>query len=1225
MDRFVAMLVLLGCLVSTVLFFMSLFAVAPIICSCLLSLLYSLYLFIAYEESGVHHAQEFENRFWTVFACLLAAALFFARDSPLAFGIANPSWGVFGVILSGYAMHLWDRHVHRLAISKAGFLRRSSGGAATSQSLLRLQDLGIEVAAQLEKINECLTQIDQLLIPSTINNLINLRYIQSKEREIIKVFEDCDARALNYLISNVKLGLLFYKIKDHRNFNGKNRTDLINLLAYERLQILTVMSRVILLHSLQLMKLRANPRAEHWVQNILLNTHQDDLSELKTLMDAKGDYFSMTKLIYDDIRSESTRQTILSHIRREATVQQTYKQMGTRRKNRVQMQWRKVLSDVDDTLCSSGGMYPAGIDKRYARKTVYPGVLAFYRELDLGTDGPEEWDDDQVGNLVFLSARPHLYRDVSEKQNFAKFQLLRADKIDGRKGLHTMPSLLAGDISSGSQYMMTNDFEPLAKKKLDNFERYVSIYPEFKHVFVCDNGQGDVRAAELMSDTFPYEFEGAYVHVVQDVNKTYGYAPDRWREKEFKPFFFRTYPEAALHAASQNPPLIRTRGLQRICQEAVKDFQQIKQRAFSSSLAYEDRRLELNQAIWQANFLLRQRLEEPVDLVFAGQKWKKGQRVSSPFGIATIEGFDPVNNLYDVVLDWRPLNVQVKEYTEQKTEKVSSEAPASSSSLTPRALETVVETEEETGLEIDSNSDETSQELRGGEASSEAEEDVSTLPKQEVGQSSAESSSERREPFSTTAESPAVVFTSQRSTQESSHDILTESSQLGSLPTPIAEPSTEGNPDKPSRVRLGPRAQLSGRVLKKFVPPALPVLDSKRKTASMFPFLTTSPESKQVSFKAGEEVITPYGLAIVKAYREKQRIVVVEMVGWHGTGYFREECLKRVSKSVLKSLLKQLSGEPSQKAEFPYVQGTSLQTPFGLAKVSRPLPLPAKGTKALSSTATIGLSLVNWKLANGENPVIYCTVASALEWRNRKDPSSLFSTLNTLVSSSRTLLEPFLAQKKPALEDKKTYKRYYKDGAAVTSKYGPGRVSRFRDSDGIYEVDLIRWNLANASHPKAYLRQDDIMYRIAPGCQEGHPVLTTMGLSGTLASVEPTTGVHLVTINSAGMVCYLQPDSILRPLKAAVGEEVTTSYGEGRVKAFDTTRDVYTIDLVWGAKLYAFADTFDRIGDGIQVRDGSFGVDWLFRFLFFRSESVSRSRSNSVTSASQSVRSVTTT
>jgi hypothetical protein len=245
-----------------------------------------MYLFMAYEESGVHHAQEFENRFWTIFALLLSTALVFAKDSPMAFGLWSPSLGFAAVIMSGYAMHLWDRYLHRLAISQQIItsLRRNQ---STSSSLSRLKDLGIPVEDQLAKINACLRDIDQLLIPSTINNFINQRFTLSKEREIIQIFEECDARALNYLINHVKLGLLFYKIKDHRNFNGKHRSEFINLLAVERLSILSVISRVIVLHALQLLKLRANPRAEYWVRNIILNTHQDELSELKTLTDAR--------------------------------------------------------------------------------------------------------------------------------------------------------------------------------------------------------------------------------------------------------------------------------------------------------------------------------------------------------------------------------------------------------------------------------------------------------------------------------------------------------------------------------------------------------------------------------------------------------------------------------------------------------------------------------------------------------------------------------------------------------------------------------------------------------------------------------------------------------------------------------------------------------------------------------------------------------------------------
>ena len=58
------------------------------------------------------------------------------------------------------------------------------------------------------------------------------------------------------------------------------------------------------------------------------------------------------------------------------------------------------------------------------------GVLAFYRELDLGITGSDDWDDDKerLGNLVFLSARPHVYKDLSESQSYRKFGKLRESR-----------------------------------------------------------------------------------------------------------------------------------------------------------------------------------------------------------------------------------------------------------------------------------------------------------------------------------------------------------------------------------------------------------------------------------------------------------------------------------------------------------------------------------------------------------------------------------------------------------------------------------------------------------------------------------------------------------------------------------------------------------------------------------------------------------------------------
>lgn len=153
------------------------------------------------------------------------------------------------------------------------------------------------------------------------------------------------------------------------------------------------------------------------------------------------------------------------------------------------MAWRKVLSDIDDTLSSSGGDWPAGIDTSYPKKAIYPGVLSFYRELDLGVKGETEWDKSRDnGNLVFLSARPHVYKDISESVTFEKFKWLQLTR-----GMHTSPSLLAGNLDTGSKFMLEGVMEPIALKKYSNLCEYLALYPEFQCIFIGDNGQGDVR------------------------------------------------------------------------------------------------------------------------------------------------------------------------------------------------------------------------------------------------------------------------------------------------------------------------------------------------------------------------------------------------------------------------------------------------------------------------------------------------------------------------------------------------------------------------------------------------------------------------------------------------------------------------------------------------------------------------------------------------------------
>lgn len=101
--------------------------------------------------------------------------------------------------------------------------------------------------------------------------------------------------------------------------------------------------------------------------------------QLKNMTDLGGDYQNLYKLIYSDISSEHTRNDILEHFKNEA------KALAREANEKHQIPIKdykygvKILSDVDDTLYSSGGKFPAGIDREYPKHQLYPGCLNFFR------------------------------------------------------------------------------------------------------------------------------------------------------------------------------------------------------------------------------------------------------------------------------------------------------------------------------------------------------------------------------------------------------------------------------------------------------------------------------------------------------------------------------------------------------------------------------------------------------------------------------------------------------------------------------------------------------------------------------------------------------------------------------------------------------------------------------------------------------------------------------
>ena len=355
------------------------------------------------------------------------------------------------------------------------------------------------------------------------------------------------------------------------------------------------------------------------------------------------------------------------------------------------------------------------------------------------------------------------------------------------------------------------------------------------------------------------------------------------------------------------------------------------------------------------------------------------------------------------------------------------------------------------------------------------------------------------------------------------------------------------------------------------------------------------------------------------------------MSGWSATAYLNEGSVHLIEKGLLGSIFsggfkKGEKDKQSKELEFPYAIGTMVRSPFGEGVVSRPLSVE-KGNK---NVRTIGISITEWTLANETHPILYCTVETAQKWKNmklNKEKNHLFSVFGTIVSETMrkftTTPGPVATETKTSKSRELTFERYFMDGTSVSTSFGDGKVLSFREKDGFYEVYLTSWKQKGSTSPNAYLVRDALSYRLAPGCSEGYPVLTKYGLSGILASFEPTTGVHIVTIPTAGMVCYLQPDQIVRPLKAAVGEAVLTPYGEGTVVNLRIVEGIYEIKMKgWNSVLFTIGEAFDRVDDGIKNSDGPFGINWLLRWMFFSSESnkgnsgSQRSRSSSITSIS---------
>eukprot|EP00656_Telonema_subtile_P020213 TRINITY_DN2136_c0_g1_i1.p1 TRINITY_DN2136_c0_g1~~TRINITY_DN2136_c0_g1_i1.p1 ORF type:complete len:768 (-),score=159.32 TRINITY_DN2136_c0_g1_i1:116-2419(-) len=420
------------------------------------------------------------------------------------------------------------------------------------------------------------------------------------------------------------------------------RTKVLRLLCSDRLDELETDSKVVLIDALMKLGLQAHKMNEQWLWNIIRSTEAEELMRLKNLMDSKGTYHTLFKLVYSDIHDTTILRMVKAHLKREGAVVRSRRMWRAlaecwRRRQKMpkdlfdadseeqlvglarimvdcakgktvvtpghacgsgfsSLTCLKILSDLDDTLYSSGGDGIGGVDLTLEKHVLYPGVLSFLHELDLGPvigAGREQIAaSPNLGNLVFLSARPHLYKNMSESYSYSLFERLQLEE-----GMHCSPTLLAGELRSS----LTNS--GIAEKKLDNFKGYSELYPEYNFVFIGDNGQGDVIAGASMLEQERTRCVVVFIHRVQPIEKTPGYSEAEYvRWKELGIFFFENYVEAALQAYTIG--MISMSALRRVLIGATKRFNNLPEPSGKRKVLRASMRAALFESIEAASKLL---------------------------------------------------------------------------------------------------------------------------------------------------------------------------------------------------------------------------------------------------------------------------------------------------------------------------------------------------------------------------------------------------------------------------------------------------------------------------------------------------------------------------------------------------------------------------------------------------------------------------------------------
>lgn len=152
-----------------------------------------------------------------------------------------------------------------------------------------------------------------------------------------------------------------------------------------------------------------------------------------------------------------------------------------------------ILTDLDDTLYPTKSLIEtSGRDSSWKNREPYPGIIKFY-ELFYSTLPKEaQYTTVLTGSPLFLKETllydPKISKILGPNYGF----------IQGSEHKHEAIKTLLAGMSERPFYYFAPSSIRVGQEKFNRYNQYRKLFPEYRLIFIGDNGQGDLIAGKKM-------------------------------------------------------------------------------------------------------------------------------------------------------------------------------------------------------------------------------------------------------------------------------------------------------------------------------------------------------------------------------------------------------------------------------------------------------------------------------------------------------------------------------------------------------------------------------------------------------------------------------------------------------------------------------------------------------------------------------------------------------